>query len=212
MPAPVIIRQQGRMPYAAAFEAMQRFTAARDSATRDELWLVEHDPVYTLGTHADPAHLLAPGDTPVVQTDRGGQVTWHGPGQLVVYVLLDLQRARLGVRDLVCALERAIISMLGGYGIAAAGKPGAPGVYCGARKIASVGLRIRRHCSYHGISINVCNDLQPFLRMNTCGYAGLAVTRTCDLGGPTDTAECARALLPLLLAELKLEAPVNPQP
>jgi lipoyl(octanoyl) transferase len=213
MRLPVTIREPGRVDYAATYADMRRFTDTRDAATPDEIWLLEHNPVYTLGTNADPAHVLAPGTTPVVQTDRGGQVTWHGPGQLVVYVMLDLQRTNLGVRELVCRLEGAIIGTLDGYGIAAAGREGAPGVYCGEQKIASVGLRIRKHCSYHGISVNVCNDLEPFTRINPCGYAGLTVTRACDHGGPADPAMFAATLVPQLLAHLQLRTTIaNPSP
>jgi lipoyl(octanoyl) transferase len=204
MPLPVIIRELGRVDYSPTCAAMRRFTDTRDAATRDEIWLLEHNPVYTLGTNADRSHVLAPGNTPIVQTDRGGQVTWHGPGQLVAYVMLDLRRMKLGIRDLVCRLERAIIGTLDGYGIAAAGREGAPGVYCGDRKIASVGLRIRKHCSYHGISINICNDLQPFAGINPCGYAGMAVTRACDLGGPADISNYVATLVPHLAAQLQL--------
>ena len=200
----VIIREPGRVDYAATCDEMRRFTDRRTVSTQDEIWLLEHDPVYTLGINADKSHLLNPGDTPVIQTDRGGQVTWHGPGQLVAYVMLDLRRAKLGIRELVCRLERAIIGTLDGYGIAAAGRKGAPGVYCGDHKIASVGLRIRNHCSYHGISINVCNDLRPFAGINPCGYAGLAVTRACDLGGPDNVDTFAATLAPQLLAHLQL--------
>jgi lipoyl(octanoyl) transferase len=206
MPLPVIIRKRGLTDYAETFAEMQHFTAARNADTTDEIWLLEHAPVYTLGTHADHSHVLASGTTPVVHTDRGGQVTWHGPGQLVVYVLLDLQRAKLGIRELVCRLERGIIGALGSFNITATGRTGAPGVYCGEQKIASVGLRIRKHCSYHGIAINVCNDLQPFAGINPCGYAGMAVTRTCDQGGPADINVFAEMLIPQLLEQLQLEA------
>jgi lipoyl(octanoyl) transferase len=205
MRLPVIIREPGRVDYASTYADMRRFTDTRDAATRDEIWLLEHNPVYTLGTNADPAHVLAAGNTPVLKTDRGGQVTWHGPGQLVAYVMLDLRRTPLGIRELVCRLERAIIGTLDGYGIAAAGREGAPGVYCGDQKIASLGLRIRNHCSYHGISLNVCNDLEPFTRINPCGYAGLTVTRACDHGGPADVSTVAATLAPQLLAHLKLK-------
>lgn len=204
MSVQVIIRELGRVDYSPTCVAMRRFTDTRDAATRDEIWLLEHNPVYTLGTNGNRSHILAPGNTPIVQTDRGGQVTWHGPGQLVAYVMVDLHRLKLGVREFVCRLEHAIIGTLDEYGIAAAGREGAPGVYCGDRKIASVGLRIRKHCSYHGISINICNDLQPFGGINPCGYAGMAVTRACDLGGPTDISKYAATLAPQLAAHLQL--------
>jgi lipoyl(octanoyl) transferase len=206
---PVIIHEPGRVDYASTYADMRHFTDTRIATTNDEIWLLEHNPVYTLGTNANPAHLLAPGDTPVVQTDRGGQVTWHGPGQLVAYVLVDLRRTKLGIRELVCRLQRAIIGTLDGYGIAAAGREGAPGVYCGDQKIASVGLRIRNHCSYHGIALNVCNDLEPFTRINPCGYAGQAVTRACDQGGPADISLYLTTLAPQLLAHLKLKTIIS---
>jgi lipoyl(octanoyl) transferase len=202
---PVIIRELGLVDYANTYPAMRRFTDDRGPTTPDEIWLLEHPSVYTLGTNADEAHILRRGPIPVVSTDRGGQVTWHGPGQLVAYVLLDLNRARIGIRDLVCGLEQAVIATLAGYGITADGLAGAPGVYCGTAKIASIGLRIRRHCSYHGLSINVCNELQPFADINPCGYEGLEVTRTCDQNGPAAVAELATSLIPNLLAQLRLE-------
>lgn len=184
---------------------MQAFNDNRTADTSDELWLLEHPPVFTLGINAAEEHILNAGDIPVVRVDRGGQVTWHGPGQLVVYVLLDLQRKQLSVRELVCRLERSIIKTLAGYGIEAEGREGAPGVYTGDAKIASVGLRVRRHCCYHGIAVNVSADLGDFKRINPCGYDGLAVTRTCDLGGPATIQILADDLLPNLLQELELE-------
>ena len=202
----VIIRELGLVGYADTLAEMQRFTAARSTTTTDEIWLLEHPPVFTLGTNADATHVLNAGDTPDVRTDRGGQVTWHGPGQLVVYVLMDIRRANVGVRQLVCLLEQAIIATLSGCGIEASGRDGAPGVYCDAAKIASVGLRIRRNCSYHGVAINVCNDLSPYSGINPCGYEGLAVTRTCDRGGPQTVVELAHSLLPELLSSLDLAA------
>jgi lipoyl(octanoyl) transferase len=204
MPTPVIIRHLGLVDYADTYAAMRQFSAARDAQTPDELWLLEHPPVYTLGTNSDEAHLLERDSTPVFQTDRGGQVTWHGPGQAVVYVLLDLQRSRLGVRELVCRLEKAIIAALAAYNIAASSREGAPGVYCDGAKIASLGLRIRKHRSYHGIAVNVCNSLAPFTNINPCGYEGLAVTRTRDLQGPDNVSELHNRLLPELLYQLEL--------
>jgi len=205
MPSPVIIRKRGVIDYATCYREMREFTEARDSNTIDEIWCVEHPPVFTLGTNANPDHILDTGDIPVIKTDRGGQVTYHGPGQLVVYVLLDLQRARLGIRDLVCRLERSIVEMLASANITAAGKPDAPGVYVNDAKVASVGLRVRKHCSYHGVAINVNMDLEPFSRINPCGYPGLDVVRTADLGGPDDLAATTRQLLPELLRELDLQ-------
>jgi lipoyl(octanoyl) transferase len=188
------VRHLGLVDYAATFASMQAFTAQRDAATPDELWLLEHAPVFTLGLNADPSHVLASGDIPVVKVDRGGQVTYHGPGQLVAYVLIDLQRRRLGVRSLVTALENAVIATLAGYGIVAAADPKAPGVYVNGAKIASLGLRIRRGASYHGLALNVDMDLGPFRRINPCGHAGLAVTQVAALGGPREVSIVAADL------------------
>jgi lipoyl(octanoyl) transferase len=197
-----LIRHLGLADYEPAWRAMQSFTETRDAGTRDEVWLLEHPPVFTLGLNADPAHVLAPGGIPVVHIDRGGQVTYHGPGQLVIYPLVDLKRARLGIRDLVCALEQSVIETLASYGIEAITRQGAPGVYVGERKIASVGLRVRRGCSYHGLAFNVAMDLDPFQRINPCGYEGLEVTQVADLGGPAGIDVVARDLEPRLLARL----------
>jgi lipoyl(octanoyl) transferase len=165
---------------------MQRFTDERDASTRDEIWLVEHPPVFTLGLNAAREHLLAPGDIPVVQIDRGGQVTYHGPGQLVIYPLIDVRRHALGVRQLVVALEDAIIAYAAESGIRAVGSREAPGVYVEGAKLASIGLRIRRGGSYHGVALNVSLDLEPFRRINVCGHRGLAVTCLSALGGESD--------------------------
>lgn len=181
---------------------MQRFTAERTADTPDEIWLLEHEPVFTLGMNADAAHVLSAGDIPVVRVDRGGQVTYHGPGQLVVYPLIDVRRAGLGVRDLITALEGAVIDHASHYGIRAQCRAGAPGVYVQGRKLASVGLRIRRTGSYHGLALNVSMDLQPFERINPCGYAGLAMTQLSSLGGPCEVQQTGRELLGLLLARL----------
>ena len=199
------VRHLGSVPYERTLKEMQAFNDARTGNTADEIWLLEHPPVFTLGINASEDHILNAGDTPIVRVDRGGQVTWHGPGQLVVYTLLDLQRKKLGVRELVCRLERSIIKTLDSFGISAAGREGAPGVYTGAAKIASIGLRVRHHCCYHGISVNVNADLGAYAGINPCGYEGLAVTRTADLGGPATVAELAAALLPGLLQELEIE-------
>ena len=185
---------------------MQQFTDRRDAATPDEIWVLEHDPVFTLGMNADPAHLLDAGDIPVVQVDRGGQVTYHGPGQLVVYPLIDLRRAGLGVRDLVTALEQAVIATAARWGIVAATRPGAPGVYVDGAKLASVGIRVRRGASYHGVSVNVDMDLGPFRRINPCGYEGLAMTQFSALGGPGTVAAVAGVLVPELRRSLETEA------
>ncbi len=181
-PAPVRVRRLGATDYIETWDAMKAFTAGRDAATADELWLTEHPPVFTQGLNGRAEHLLAPGDIPVVQVDRGGQVTYHGPGQLVLYCLLDLARLGLGVKGLVGSIERAIVEWLAGYGIAARARSGAPGVYVGGAKIAALGLRVRKGCCYHGLSLNVGMDLEPFGRINPCGYAGLAVTQLRDLG------------------------------
>lgn len=209
MSLPVIIRERGLMDYAVSYREMKEFTDSRDTATPDEIWLLEHPPVFTLGTNANQDHVLGAGDIPVVKTDRGGQVTYHGPGQLVVYVLLDLKRARISVRELVCRFEKSIIGMLANSGITAAGQTDAPGVYVDSAKIASVGLRVRKHCSYHGISINVSVGLEPFSRINPCGYPGLNIVRTADLGGPETVADAAQKLLPELLHYLKLHVITN---
>jgi lipoyl(octanoyl) transferase len=196
-------RDLGRVAYLPTWQAMQRFTDERGADTADEVWWLEHEPVYTLGMNADRSHLLSPGEIPVVQVDRGGQVTYHGPGQLVVYPLIDLRRAQLGVRDLVTALEQATILCLARYGISATTRPKAPGVYVDNAKIASVGIRVRRGASYHGLALNVAMDLQPFQHINPCGYEGLAMTEVAALGGPKDWREVARDLLHELKKSLR---------
>jgi lipoyl(octanoyl) transferase len=198
------IRRLGLVEYQSTWRAMQRFTAARDAGTADEIWFLEHAPVFTLGMNASRAHLLAPGDIAVVQSDRGGQVTYHGPGQLVVYPLIDLARARLGIREFVTALESAVIDLAAQYGICAAARRSAPGVYVAGRKLASVGVRVRRSGSYHGLALNVLMDLAPFERINPCGYAGLEMTQLSELGGPRSVSECAAALEPHLRRTLRL--------
>ena len=207
--APPILRWLGRAAYEPTWRAMQRLVDERGPDTPDEIWFLEHPPVFTLGMNAGPEHLLAPGDIPVVQIDRGGQVTYHGPGQLVVYPLLDLDRARLGVRALVEGIERAIVATVAQWGIEALGRRDAPGVYVGARKLASVGLRIRRGCSYHGLALNVAMDLEPFRRINPCGYAGLEMTQVSELGGPSDLGVVADSLAPRLLAALGFDTPAQ---
>jgi len=201
-PSVIEVEWLGRVAYEPTWRAMQRYTQERSEDSPDRLWLLEHDPVYTLGMNADPSHLLAPGEIPVVQIDRGGQVTYHGPGQLVVYPLIDVRRAGLGVRDLVTALERSVIEYAARFRIEAKSRDGAPGVYVGARKLASVGLRIRRGGSYHGLALNVGMDLEPFGRINPCGYAGLEMTQLADLGGPAEVAAVAPVLAELLVAQL----------
>lgn len=201
---PVLIRRLGRVEYQPTWRAMQRFTEERGAATPDEIWLLEHPPVFTLGANASRAHLIAPGDIPVVQIDRGGQVTYHGPGQLVVYPLIDLRRLGVGIRDFVSALERAVIDLAAEFGIAAEGRRSAPGVYVGGEKLASVGVRVRRNGSYHGLALNVALDLEPFSRINPCGYQGLRMTQLAALGGPSSVWECADALEPHLRRTLGL--------
>ena len=200
-----VMRHLGLAPYEPTWRAMQRFTDQRNDSTPDEIWFVEHSPVFTLGLNASREHLLAPRDIPVVQTDRGGQVTYHGPGQLVIYPLIDLKRLRLGVRALVVALENAIIAYVAGYGVDASGSRRAPGVYVDGAKLASIGLRIRRGSSYHGIALNVALDPEPFERINVCGYRGLAVTRLIDLGVGADVDTVAQELTPYLLRHLGFE-------
>jgi len=173
---PLVVRDLGTTSYAQVFADMQEFTANRDESTADELWFTEHEAVFTQGQAGKPEHLLLPGDIPVVQTDRGGQVTFHGPGQLVGYLLFDLKRLGIGPRVLVRGIESSICSVLADYGIDAANRDDAPGVYVGGNKIASLGLRIRRGCSYHGLSLNVAMDLEPFQRINPCGLVGMEVT------------------------------------
>jgi len=203
VPAP-LMRHLGRAEYEPTWRAMQRFTEERSGSTADEIWFLEHPPVFTLGLNASRTHLLAPGDIPVVQIDRGGQVTYHGPGQLVVYPLIDLKRLGLGIRDFVTALEGAVIALAAQFGIEAEGRRSAPGVYVAGRKLASVGVRVRRGGTYHGLALNVALDLEPFSRINPCGYQGLKMTQLSSLGGPHSVAACAVALEPHLLQALRL--------
>jgi lipoyl(octanoyl) transferase len=204
-----LVRWLGRVDYEPTWRAMQTFTNERDASTPDQIWLLEHPSVFTLGMNAAPEHLLAPGDIPVVQIDRGGQVTYHGPGQLVVYPLLDVRRAGLGVRQMVMALESAVIDLLASWNIEAVARREAPGVYVNGRKVASIGLRIRRGSSYHGLAFNVAMDLQPFQRINPCGYRGLEVTDLRSLGVNASVHEVADALTPRLLASLQLTPSVG---
>jgi len=206
------VKWLGRVEYEPTWREMQRITDTRDENTPDEIWLLEHPPVFTQGLNGDPSHVLAAGDIPVVQIDRGGQVTYHGPGQLVVYPLIDIRRAGLGVRDLVTALERAVIAYCKTLGIDAECRKNAPGVYVSGQKIASVGLRIRRGASYHGLAFNVNMDLEPFQRINPCGYAGLQMTQLAALGQPDASVESVGgAFVPFLtdeLAKLRAKKPV----
>lgn len=192
----------GRRPFEPVWRSMQTLTEKRDETRRDEIWFLEHEPVFTLGLSGSMAHVVAPGDIPVLQIDRGGQVTYHGPGQLVVYPLVRLRSLNLGVRDLVTALERAVIDYVAQFGIEAEARPEAPGIYVSGRKLASIGLRIRRGCSYHGLAFNVNMDLEPFSRINPCGFEGLEVTQLTDLGGPDDTMQVAAGMEEYLLQHL----------
>lgn len=201
----VSVCKLGLQDYEPVWRAMQRFTDLRNAATPDEIWFCEHHPVFTLGLNAAPEHLLAPGDIPVVQIDRGGQVTYHGPGQLMIYPLIDIRRAGLSVRDLVTALEQCVVDLAAEYDIEAASRRDAPGVYVDGVKLASVGLRIRRGASFHGMALNVDVDLEPFSRINTCGFQDLDVTDLARLGADDDTGLVADRLLPHLLRHLRLD-------
>lgn len=208
----MITRWLGRVEYEPTWRAMQRFTEERDADTEDELWLLEHPPVFTLGMAADRSHVLAAGDIPVVQTDRGGQVTYHGPGQLVVYPLIDIRRLGLGVRDLIIALEQSVIDVLAPSGVRAVGRREAPGVYVEGRKLGSVGMRIRRGASYHGLAVNVDMDLTPFARINPCGMVGMEVTQLKDLGLPGDVEQVGREIATALAARLRSPAVLRSAP
>ncbi|WP_152220060.1 lipoyl(octanoyl) transferase LipB [Pseudomonas sp. SCB32] len=187
-------RELGILPYEPTWHAMQRFTAERGIETPDEVWLLEHERVFTQGQAGKAEHVLFPGDIPVVQVDRGGQVTYHGPGQLVAYLLLDVRRSGIGVRDLVSRIEQSLIGLLDSYGVQAVSKPDAPGVYVDGAKIASLGLRIRNGRSFHGLALNVDMDLEPFRRINPCGYAGMAMTQLSQLAGPIALADVRERL------------------
>ncbi|MBI5329796.1 MAG: lipoyl(octanoyl) transferase LipB [Betaproteobacteria bacterium] len=203
MPPELLIRRLGRVEYEPAWRAMQTFTAERTADTPDEIWLVEHPPVFTLGQAGRREHVLTDIGIPIVPIDRGGQVTYHGPGQVVIYLLLDLRRRGYGVKELVRRMEQAVIDCLAGEGIAAQRQEGAPGVYVAGAKIAALGLRVRGGCSYHGLALNVDMDLTPFRAINPCGYAGMAVTQMRDLGASPTPAEAGDALLTLLEQGLK---------
>ena len=220
-PHPPLLRELGRVDYEPTWRAMMEFTAARGPDTADELWLCEHPPVFTLGQAGRPEHLLADIGVPLVKIDRGGQITYHGPGQVVVYLLVDLNRRRLKVRELVTRIEQAVIDLLAEHGVAAGRIDGAPGVYVGLAdgteegrpaapaKIAALGLRIRNGCSYHGVSLNVDMDLSPFAAINPCGYAGLAVTQTRALGVALTPHAAGLALVHHLSAQLTAAAPAG---
>ena len=197
-----VVKRLGRVDYEPTFQAMQDFTAGRTAETPDELWIVEHPPVYTLGQAGKPEHILEEVGIPVIRIDRGGQVTYHGPGQVVIYLLLDLQRLKIKVRELVTAIEQGVIDFLAAHGVAAVRRDGAPGVYVGDAKIAALGLKIKNGCSYHGLSLNVDMDLYPFTAINPCGYAGLKVTQTRDLGIPLTAHEAGEQLSQHVLQQL----------
>jgi lipoyl(octanoyl) transferase len=202
---PLIVRRLGRVAYERAYEDMRRITAARGPETPDELWLLEHPPVYTLGQAAKPEHLLRDNGIPVVRADRGGQVTYHGPGQVIAYALLDLRRRGLPVKRLVQLLEQAVIDLLAAQCVAGARRAGAPGVYVDGAKVAALGLRVRGGCTYHGLALNVAMDLAPFRDINPCGYEDLAVTQLADLGIRMSTADAADALAARLTVLLDAE-------
>ena len=196
------IRNLGLQDYETSWQAMQRFTQERNAETPDEIWIVEHRPVYTLGLSGKREHLLNTGNIPVINSDRGGQVTYHGPGQVVIYTLLDLKRLNLGVRQLVTLLEQAMINTLADHGISADSKADAPGVYVNDKKIGSIGLRIKKNCSYHGLSLNNDMDLGPFDHINTCGYSDLKVTQLSDLGVTISTAQLANSVIQAITTAL----------
>ncbi|MDC0664035.1 lipoyl(octanoyl) transferase LipB [Marinobacter sp. SS21] len=198
----LVVRNLGLQPYQEVWEAMKAYTADRDDQTPDELWCLEHPRVYTQGQAGKAEHILAPGDIPVIQVDRGGQVTYHGPGQLVIYLMLDLGRAKLGVRVLVDHIEQAIVEVLGELGIEAAPRADAPGVYVGSAKIASLGLRVRRGCSFHGLALNVDMDMTPFARINPCGYAGMSMCQVVDFAPDASVASLAQSLTQALSRRL----------
>ena len=197
-----VVKRLGRVDYQPTFQAMLDFTASRTAETPDEIWIVEHPPVYTLGQAGKPEHILKDVGIPIVKIDRGGQVTYHGPGQVVIYLLLDLARLKTKVRELVTAIEQAVIDLLAGHGLTAERRDGAPGVYVGDAKIAALGLRIRNGCSYHGVSLNVDMDLSPFAAINPCGYAGLKVVQTKDFNIPLTAHEAGEQLSQHLLRQL----------
>ncbi len=198
----LLVKRLGRVEYEPTWQAMQSFTASRQPETPDELWIVEHPPVYTLGQAGKPEHVLQDIGIPIVKIDRGGQVTYHGPGQVVIYLLLDLSRLKIKVRELVIAIEQAVIDFLASHEVTAERRDGAPGVYVGEAKIAALGLKIKNGCSYHGLSLNVDMDLSPFAAINPCGYAGLKVIQTKDLNVPLTPFEAGEQLSKHLLLQL----------
>ncbi|EOS9875679.1 lipoyl(octanoyl) transferase LipB [Vibrio parahaemolyticus] len=201
----LVVKQLGRQDYEPVWKAMHEFTDQRTEETPDEVWLVEHNPVFTQGQAGKAEHLINTGDIPVVQSDRGGQVTYHGPGQLVAYFLINLRRKKLGVRDLVTTIENLVINTLKAYNIDSAARPDAPGVYVDGKKICSLGLRIRKGCSFHGLALNVNMDLTPFLRINPCGYAGMEMVQVSQFNGPSDVETVEKQLIEELVTLLDYE-------
>ena len=210
--APAWLRDLGRQPYEPVWRAMQAFTDARGADTPDELWLVEHDPVFTLGQAGKPEHVLMPGDIPVLHVDRGGQVTYHGPGQIVLYPLLDLKRLKVGVREYVERIEQAVIDTLDVWNIQGERREGAPGIYVGGAKVMALGIRVRRGCTFHGLAFNIAMDLSPFHRINPCGYAGLQVTSVVDLGGPSGPDAVKPVLVDSIARQFGLAVAAGPAP
>ncbi|WP_296057434.1 lipoyl(octanoyl) transferase LipB [uncultured Amphritea sp.] len=205
----IIVRDLGLVEYLPTWQAMQEFTASRDQDRVDEIWILEHHPVFTQGHAGDAEHLLGTGDIPVVQVDRGGQVTYHGPGQLVVYLLLNLRRKKFGVKELVARMEASIVELLAEYGVEAYARPDAPGVYVNEAKICSLGLRVRKGCSFHGLAFNLDMDLEPFNRINPCGYAGMAVTRLKNLVETLDRESVKDSLTEILVKRLEYNERTN---
>lgn len=203
----LIVRNLNQQPYLPTFERMQTFTNTRDAETPDELWVLEHEAVFTQGQAGKLEHLLNTGDIPVVQADRGGQVTYHGPGQLIIYIMLDLKRKGIGVRDLVSIMEQSVVDLLAEYGVSGAPKADAPGVYVDGKKICSLGLRVRRGCSFHGLALNIDMDLEPFLRINPCGYAGLEMTQLGQFSPEVKLSQAAKQLVTYLSKRIGYNAP-----
>ncbi|EGR2609031.1 lipoyl(octanoyl) transferase LipB [Vibrio alginolyticus] len=201
----LVVKRLGRQDYEPVWKAMHEFTDQRTEETRDEVWLVEHNPVFTQGHAGKAEHLINTGDIPVVQSDRGGQVTYHGPGQLVAYFLINLRRKKIGVRDLVTTIENLVINTLKAYNIDSAARPDAPGVYVAGKKICSLGLRIRKGCSFHGLALNVNMDLTPFLRINPCGYEGMEMVQVSQFGGPDNVEAVEKQLIEELVTLLDYE-------
>ncbi|MEO6102214.1 MAG: lipoyl(octanoyl) transferase LipB [Pseudoxanthomonas sp.] len=208
--SPCRVRELGRQAYEPVWRAMQYLTDVRDESSDDEIWLVEHDPVFTLGQAGKPEHVLAAGDIPVIHVDRGGQVTYHGPGQIVAYPLFDLKRMKVGVREYVCRIEQSMIDTLAEWNIQAERKLGAPGVYVAGAKVGALGIRVRRGCTFHGLAFNVDMDLEPWHRINPCGYQGLQVTTLSDLGGPSGIDAVKPVLLAQLAKQFGLELKLEP--